>query len=94
MKTFGIDDFTISIDDALYNKALEYYVLEKGDDEEERLGNYAYLKNLIRASSCEDLEDLKTFTYENLRVSYSDEEISKRVCSLLREEIVDYGAAW
>lgn len=31
MKTFGIDDFTISIDDALYNKALEYYVLEKGE---------------------------------------------------------------
>ena len=91
MKTFKIDDFNILMDDKLYTSAIEYCVLEKGDTEEEKRGNYAYLKNLIRASSCEKLEDLKTFTYEKLRASCSDEEISRRVCDLLKEEIMDYG---
>ena len=91
MKNFAIDNFNISIDDELYSKAVEYYVLEKGDTEEERRGNYLYLKNAIRASSCEELEDLKNFSFEKLRGSCSDEEISSRVCDLIKEEIVDYG---
>ena len=91
MKNFAIDNFNISIDDELYSKAVEYYVLEKGDTEEERRGNYLYLKNAIRAFSCEELEDLKNFSFEKLRGSCSDEEISSRVCDLIKEEIVDYG---
>lgn len=93
MKTFKIDNFNISISDELYNKAVEFYVLEKGETEEERHGNYLYLKNAIRASSCEELEDLKDFSFEKLRSSCSDEEISSRVCDLIKEEIVDYGGA-
>ncbi len=91
MKTFKVDDFNISISDDLYDKAIQFYVLEKGETEEERRGNYLYLKNSIRASSCEELEDLKDFSFEKLRDSYSDEEISSRVCDLIKEEIVDYG---
>ena len=90
-KTFKIDNFNISIDDDLYNKAVECYVIEKGDTDEEKYGNYLYFKNLIRASSCKDLEDLKKFSYKDLRTSCSDEEISRRVCALLKEEIADYG---
>lgn len=91
MKTFGIDDFTISIDDALYNKALEYYVLEKGDDEEERRGNYLYLKNAIRAGSCKDLKELGEFSYEKLRKAKTDEEISAVVKKIIIRSLRDYG---
>ncbi len=87
MKTFKIDDFVINIDDYIFNEAVEYGFL----DDKNKTINYHCLKNLIRASSCEDLEDLKTFTYEKLRASCSDEEISRRVCDLLKEEIMDYG---
>ena len=86
MKEFSVDNFVVSIDDELFEKAVKYGILD-GDNQEI---NYHILKNYIRASSCEKLEDLKTFSYENLRVLHSNEEISARVCSLLKEEIAGF----
>lgn len=91
MKNFAIDNFNISIDDELYNKAVEYYVLEKGDTEEERCGNYLYLKNAIRAGSCKDLDDLKKFSFEELRKNKTDEEISEAVKKIIMRSLDDYG---
>lgn len=86
MKEFSVDSFVISIDDKLFEKAVKYGIL----DNDNREINYHILKNYIRASSCEKLEDLKTFSYENLRASHSNEEVSAGVCSLLKEEIAGF----
>ena len=91
MKTFKVESFDIRIEDELYDKALRYYVLEKGDTEEERRGNYLYLKNAIRAGSCDTLEDLDTFSFKALRRNKTDEEISAVVKKMIVRSLRDYG---
>ncbi len=87
MKIFNIDSFKIGIEDELFKDAVKYGILEEGISEEEKLGNYYYIKNMIRASSCKTIDDLKVFTYENLRKAKTDKEISEGVCQLLLREV-------
>lgn len=86
MKIFKIDEFIISIEEDLFNTAIEYYVIS--DDSKEI---YAYLKNAIRAGSCYTDEDLKNFSYERLRQTKTDEEISQNVSLLIKQDIVMNG---
>lgn len=87
MKKITVDDFNISINEDIFNEAVNCGIL----DENDKNINYHCIRNLIRASSCKNIEDLKKFTYENLRAFHSDKEISERVCSLLKKEILKNG---
>lgn len=87
MKNFNIEGFNISIEDDIWNEAVEHYILDKGETIEEQKGNYHYLKNLLRASNCQTLEDLKDFSYDNLRKNKTDKEISVNINRMLKREI-------
>ena len=86
-KVFKIDDFTITLEDSLFKEACRVYVLEPGNDEEEQKGNYYHLKNNIRAGICKNANDFCSFSYEEARLKYTDEEISKMVTNTLIMEI-------
>lgn len=89
MKIFKIDEFIISIEEDLFNTAIEYYVIS--DDSKEI---YAYLKNAIRAGSCYTDEDLKNFSYEKLRKEKTDKDISESVKSILIQDIRLFGGKY
>ena len=93
-KVFKIDDFTITLEDALFDEACRVYVLEDENNliysdtkEECRNGNYIHLKNDIRAAFTKSLDDLGKITLEYIRKNFTDKEISQKVSECLVSEI-------
>lgn len=102
-RVFKIDDFTITIEDALFEEACRVYVLEDENNliasdsvEECKNSNYFCLKQMILAAfrTSLDLEELKKITHEYVRCNFNDEEISKAVSNIIISEIETNGGEY
>lgn len=87
MKVFKVEGFIISIEDNLFNKAVEALILDRGDDYEEEYDNYIYIKNALRAGSCKNKDEFASFSYDVLRKRLTDEEASENVKNILKQHI-------
>ena len=87
MKVFNIDGIKVSIPMDLFKEACRVYVLEEGDTEEERYGNYICLKNAIIAGNTPTLDDLGKIHISDIKKQCSEKEISETVQYVIRKEI-------
>lgn len=87
MKVFNIDGIKIMIPIDLFKEAVKVYVLEDGNTEEEKYGNYIHIKQVMVAGFRETLDDLGKITFESVKNDHTEEEISERVQKVIRKEI-------